>query len=299
MCLKPVCSACVSRVCERSVLFLPQCSLTCGGGVKSRSVKCVLEPQNLCDPVTRPRSTSFCNLQSCSRTRPQPPPPTPGHDPNDLTSNPTPYTPTVSTSHTPTPSVLHKDDQDFILVNNSSVERDTPMGEDEDEGEEGSTDLQQPPDGSPYTPGYDYITEDERQDNMFTIHTPINTKHAPHTRIHPDDTTTTHTLQKTTTKPARTRTITHTLMTTAIPLTINSPTHTVTQREIPKHSHTHNQKILKVQTRTHSPTQTHSVIKKNTHPPRNPSRTKLTKTGSGKNSVAFWVVGNWSEVKMF
>ncbi|KAF4074779.1 hypothetical protein AMELA_G00243040 [Ameiurus melas] len=154
------------------------CSLTCGGGVKSRSVKCVIEPQIRCDPVTRPRSTTFCNLQSCSRTRPQPPTLTPSHDPNDLTSNPTPtpYTPTVSASHTPTPSVLHKDDQEFILVTNNSVVDDTHTGQnqDQDQEEEGSTDLQQPPDGSPYTPGYDYIMEDGRED-VFTLHTPFST----------------------------------------------------------------------------------------------------------------------------
>ncbi|KAF4074761.1 hypothetical protein AMELA_G00243010 [Ameiurus melas] len=155
-----------------------ECSLTCGGGVKSRSVKCVIEPQIRCDPVTRPRSTTFCNLQSCSRTRPQPPTLTPSHDPNDLTSNPTPtpYTPTTSASHTPTPSVLHKDDQEFILVTNSSVVDDTHTGQnqDQDQEEEGSTDLQQPPDGSPYTPGYDYIMEDGRED-VFTLHTPFST----------------------------------------------------------------------------------------------------------------------------
>ncbi|KAK3538849.1 hypothetical protein QTP86_016823 [Hemibagrus guttatus] len=150
------------------------CSLTCGGGVKSRSIKCVTEPQTRCDPVTRPRSTTFCNLQSCSRTRPNPSTPTPAHDPDDLTSAPTPspYTPTVSTSHTPTPSVLHEDDQDFILVNNSSAEDHTHGGEGEDE--EGSTDLRQPPDRSPYTPGYDYITGDDRED-VFTVHTPCST----------------------------------------------------------------------------------------------------------------------------
>lgn len=270
--------------------FLPQCSLTCGGGVKSRSIQCVLEPQVLCDPVTRPRSTTFCNLQSCSRTPPQPR----GHHPDDLTSHPThtptPHTPIPSTSHTPTPSVLHEDDQDFIVVNNSSVERETHTGEDEDEDEEGSTDLQQPPDRSPYTPAYDYILEDER---VFTTHTPVSTIHTPQSTIQPDDTTTTHTLQQ----PDRTRAVTHTHLTTSKPLSTNFPTHSITHRRAYKHSHTHKQKILKVRPRTHSPTQTHTGIMKNKHTPRNPSRTKETKTGSVKNTAAFWVAGNWSEVK--
>lgn len=254
--------------------------------MKSRSVKCVIEPQIRCDPVTQPRSTTFCNLQSCSRTRPRPLTPTAGHNPDDLTltSNPTP---SVSTSHTPTLSVLHEDDQDFIVVNNSSVEDDTHTGEDEDE--DGSTDLQQPPDRSPYTPGYDYIMEDDRED-MFTVHTPVSTIHTPQT--------TTHKLQHTTTKPARTRTVTHTPMTTTKPRTTKAPTHTLTHRITSKNSHTHKQKILKVHMRSHSPTQTHPAIKKNKHIPRNPNRSKVTKTGGGENTVAFWVVGNWSEVQM-
>ncbi|XP_058230683.1 A disintegrin and metalloproteinase with thrombospondin motifs 12 isoform X2 [Hemibagrus wyckioides] len=250
-----------------------QCSLTCGGGVKSRSVKCVTEPQTRCDPVTRPRSTTFCNLQSCSRTKPHP---TPTHDPDDLTSGPTPslYTPTVSTSHTPTPSVLHKDDQDFILVNNSNP---THGGEDEDEDEEGSADLRQPPDRSPYTPGYDYIMGDDRED-MFTAHTPVSTLHTP---TQPDDTTTTtHTLI-TAAEPSRTRTITH---------TINLLTTTASSHRTSNSSPTH-----RGQARSHRRTHTHTVSKKNRHTARNPSRTTVTQTPGGKNTGAFWVVGNWSE----
>lgn len=280
------------------MLFLLQCSLSCGGGVKSRSIKCVLEPQILCDPVTRPRSTTFCNLQSCFRTRPQPPTPTTtlGHDPDVLTSGPmlTPYTPTVST---PTPRLLHKDDQDFILVNNSSVEHGTHTGEDkEKEEEEGSTDLQQPPDRSLYTPGYDYIIEDERED-MFTLHTSVSTIHTPHITVEPDTTTTTHTHEQTPPKPARVRTThnTYTLMSKTTPLSTTASTH----RTTPKNSHTHKQKITQVQERTHSSTHTHSAIKKNKHTPRNTSKTKETRTGSSRNTVAFWVVGNWSEVKIF
>ncbi|XP_053530456.1 A disintegrin and metalloproteinase with thrombospondin motifs 12 isoform X2 [Ictalurus punctatus] len=269
-----------------------ECSLTCGGGVKSRSVKCVIEPQIRCDPVTRPRSTTFCNLQSCSRTRPQPPTLTPGHDPDDLTSNPTPtpYTPTMITSHTPTASVLHEDDQEFILVTNSSVVDDTHTGpnqDQEEEEEEGSTDLQQPPDGSPYTPGYDYIMEDETED-VFTLHTPVSTVHTPRTTTQPAHITTTHTFI-TTTQPART-TITHTFMTTTNPLTTKLSTHTNTHRRTSS-----TPQNLKVQARSHSPTRTHPLMTKNKHTPRNPSRSKLMKTGSGENTVAFWVVGNWSE----
>ncbi|XP_027023678.2 A disintegrin and metalloproteinase with thrombospondin motifs 7 isoform X2 [Tachysurus fulvidraco] len=258
-----------------------QCSLTCGGGVKSRRVKCVMEPQSHCDPITRPRSTTFCNLQSCIRTRPQPLTPTPAHDPDDLTSAPTPspYTPTVSTSHTP--SVLHEDDQDFILVNNSSVEAETHKVEDEhvDEDEEGSSDLQQPTERSLYTPGYDYIMEDERED-MFNVHTPVSTIHTLQTTTQPNDATATHILI-TTTKPAKTRTITHTLLTTTTLLTTKASSKKITHR------------TSKAQVRPHSPPHTHTVRKKNGHTARNPSRT--TETPGSKNTGVFWVVGNWSE----
>ncbi|KAI5101712.1 A disintegrin and metalloproteinase with thrombospondin motifs 12, partial [Silurus meridionalis] len=247
-----------------------QCSLTCGGGVKSRDVKCVLEPQIRCDPVTRPRSTTFCNLQSCSRIRAQPSTPTPEHEPDDLTPTPTPYT-----SHTPTPSVLHRDDQDFILVNKSSVENITHTGEEEEE-EEGSTDLQH---GAAYTPGYDYIMEDEREDG-FTVHTPLSTTHTSHTTVQPD---TTHTFL-TTAKPVRTRTNTH--------IPAKAHTHTNTHRSTSQNPHTHKQKV---QVRSHNPSHTHSAMKKLKHTHRNSSRSKVTKTGRGRSTAAFWVTGNWSE----
>ncbi|KAM9446411.1 A disintegrin and metalloproteinase with thrombospondin motifs 12-like [Clarias gariepinus] len=242
-----------------------ECSLSCGGGVKSRSVSCVTEPQIHCDPVTRPRSTTFCNLQSCFKTRPRPP--TPTRTPDNITSNPTP------TPHTPTPRVLHEDDQDFILVTNSSVKDDT---RDEDEDEEGSTDLQQPPDGPAYTPGYDYIMEDDREDTR-TVHTPLSTIHTPQTTVQPHDMATTHT-HITTTQPARTRMITH----TPARVTTKAPTHTLT------HSRTSKQSILKIRPRSHNPK---VVSKKSKHTPRSPSRSK----GGSKNTGAFWVVGNWSE----
>uniref|UniRef100_A0AAR2LAV3 ADAM metallopeptidase with thrombospondin type 1 motif, 12 n=1 Tax=Pygocentrus nattereri TaxID=42514 RepID=A0AAR2LAV3_PYGNA len=88
-----------------------ECSLSCGGGVKSRTVRCLTEPQVSCDPMTRPRSTTFCNLQSCSsnhRPRPQPQKPTPNVPTHTTRSSPAP-------TRTAAPDVLHEDDQDFIL----------------------------------------------------------------------------------------------------------------------------------------------------------------------------------------
>lgn len=54
-----------------------ECPVTCGGGVRSRTVTCALAPKKTCDPSTKPRSRSLCGLQSCPNTglRRQPGPP--------------------------------------------------------------------------------------------------------------------------------------------------------------------------------------------------------------------------------
>nr|XP_033476478.1 A disintegrin and metalloproteinase with thrombospondin motifs 12 [Epinephelus lanceolatus] len=55
-----------------------ECPVTCGGGVRSRTVTCALSPKKTCDLSTKPRSRSLCALQSCPnsslRRRPGPPP---------------------------------------------------------------------------------------------------------------------------------------------------------------------------------------------------------------------------------
>ncbi|XP_040012246.1 A disintegrin and metalloproteinase with thrombospondin motifs 12 isoform X2 [Xiphias gladius] len=55
-----------------------ECPVTCGGGVRSRTVTCALAPKKTCDLSTKPRSRSLCALQSCPnsslRRRPGPPP---------------------------------------------------------------------------------------------------------------------------------------------------------------------------------------------------------------------------------
>lgn len=55
-----------------------QCPVTCGGGVRSRTVTCTLAPKKTCDLSTKPRTRSLCALQSCPnsglRRRPGPPP---------------------------------------------------------------------------------------------------------------------------------------------------------------------------------------------------------------------------------
>ncbi|KAM4616153.1 A disintegrin and metalloproteinase with thrombospondin motifs 12-like [Polymixia lowei] len=55
-----------------------ECPVTCGGGVRSRTVTCAVAPKETCDLSTKPRSRSLCALQSCPnsglRRRPGPPP---------------------------------------------------------------------------------------------------------------------------------------------------------------------------------------------------------------------------------
>ncbi|TKS78360.1 disintegrin and metalloproteinase with thrombospondin motifs 12 [Collichthys lucidus] len=55
-----------------------ECPVTCGGGVRSRTVTCTLAPKKPCDLSTKPRTRSLCALQSCPnsglRRRPGPPP---------------------------------------------------------------------------------------------------------------------------------------------------------------------------------------------------------------------------------
>lgn len=42
-----------------------QCPVTCGGGVRSRTVTCAVAAKKTCDPATKPRSRSLCALLSC------------------------------------------------------------------------------------------------------------------------------------------------------------------------------------------------------------------------------------------
>nr|XP_040051232.1 A disintegrin and metalloproteinase with thrombospondin motifs 12 isoform X2 [Gasterosteus aculeatus aculeatus]XP_040051233.1 A disintegrin and metalloproteinase with thrombospondin motifs 12 isoform X3 [Gasterosteus aculeatus aculeatus] len=55
-----------------------ECPITCGGGVRSRTVTCALAPGKTCDVLSKPRSRSLCALQSCPnsslRRRPGPAP---------------------------------------------------------------------------------------------------------------------------------------------------------------------------------------------------------------------------------
>ncbi|XP_030647560.1 A disintegrin and metalloproteinase with thrombospondin motifs 12-like [Chanos chanos] len=111
-----------------------ECSLPCGGGVKSRIVMCVSDS---CDPGTRPRSTVFCNLQSCSSHRRIGPPfrprprklfphiPTQGPGLYPVTTLPPKSPVTLKTSVTSllnTPTASHlvvEDERDYIVIRNT------------------------------------------------------------------------------------------------------------------------------------------------------------------------------------
>ncbi|XP_066510062.1 A disintegrin and metalloproteinase with thrombospondin motifs 12-like [Hoplias malabaricus] len=266
-----------------------ECSLSCGGGVKSRAVRCLTEPQVACDPVTRPRSTTFCNLQSCSsihRPRPQPQSPTP-----------TIITPTTATSpaptHTTAPDLFHEDDKDFILVKNSGTEdpqhTTTPLPVSEEE--EGSAGTQSADEGSRYTPGYDYIMEEDNRKIVFTSKTHMYTSltTTKPAKIPPFTPT-----LKTTTRSHSTAANTHTLLSTETPPDTHTKVTIATHVDHPHNSHRHKTSTVpKTTPDLHSHTHSHPrKILKKTHTLRSPSNIKNT---PGPSAAAFWVVGNWSE----
>ncbi|XP_029961195.1 A disintegrin and metalloproteinase with thrombospondin motifs 12-like [Salarias fasciatus] len=177
---------------EWSVSGWEDCPVTCGGGVRSRTVTCSLAPKSTCDLSTKPRSRSLCGLQSCPnsslRRRPgsvpkyrriDPPkvastkrPASPARTPETTTATATPTrkkitikaATTVSTSTTvfpSTPETINSDDYEYtdvrknVPTESDSSEKDGKAEEEREEAEEGST-----PNAVMYTPGYDYVVEE-------------------------------------------------------------------------------------------------------------------------------------------
>ncbi|XP_055079982.1 A disintegrin and metalloproteinase with thrombospondin motifs 7 [Periophthalmus magnuspinnatus] len=187
------------------------CPVTCGGGVRSRTVTCALAPKKTCDMSIKPRSRSLCALQSCPnpslRRRPGPPPkyrriyppkrqPT---KPSDLTSTwfpstttstaaPTVYSPTTrqSTLFNSTTSVFNADilDHEFnvvrtekgrhLILTKKSKKTENTRNKMQEEEEEGST-----PNVGMYTPGYDYITEDRTEEEIIDLDVKTTTEAKP------------------------------------------------------------------------------------------------------------------------
>ncbi|XP_067263336.1 A disintegrin and metalloproteinase with thrombospondin motifs 12 [Chanodichthys erythropterus] len=306
-----------------------ECSLSCDGGIKSRTVKCVAKQPSLCSPSSRPRSTILCNLQSCSssnrwtsspfrpRFRPRVPPKIPTQAPRTQTpgysttiippNTSTPIPKHTNTSPTSTTSdIIHEDDRDFILVKDDNkdnggqgaVPTNTKvLGALEDE--EGSTDLQPP--NKTTQMGYDYIVEDPtgeeraRDDNMYTS-------------------TPTSTVRPTTTQaPVHTNTGTIKPTTTSRTQYIDLTTHQCTKTSPYKLNTTPNPKVP----HTQSPQvtlPTVKILRKASQTPKGPNKGKTPKAVRQRPETAtstddygnlnardpvsrsaFWEVGNWSD----
>ncbi|KAF7659159.1 hypothetical protein LDENG_00002420 [Lucifuga dentata] len=177
-----------------------ECPVTCGGGVRSRTVTCGLAPKRTCDLSTKPRSRSLCGLQSCPnsslRRRPGPPPkyrrifPTksyPTKHPVSPTRVPTSTTVTATTTAATTEdttattslSTLDTNDYEFDVIvrrNQNTEEKggnvySTKVISTEEERnatdveKEDAEEKEEEEDGSTpnilmYTPAYDYVVEE-------------------------------------------------------------------------------------------------------------------------------------------
>lgn len=184
-----------------------QCPVTCGGGVRSRTVMCAVSAKKTCDLSTKPRSRSLCALQSCPNSGLQR---RPGHPPkyrriyppkNQPTRHPLPSTwapRSTATSATPTSSVtvmkttteestasnskttiseIADADNEFSihLRKNDKLGKGFPSKADDskderEEEEDGST-----PNMVGYTPGYDYVVEDRMTEEEGIIDLDVTT----------------------------------------------------------------------------------------------------------------------------
>ncbi|KAM8961416.1 A disintegrin and metalloproteinase with thrombospondin motifs 12 [Pelodytes ibericus] len=52
-----------------------ECSVTCGGGIRTRNVTCSKNSNEPCEASKKPNSKALCGLQQCSLTKKAPPPP--------------------------------------------------------------------------------------------------------------------------------------------------------------------------------------------------------------------------------
>ncbi|XP_061623007.1 A disintegrin and metalloproteinase with thrombospondin motifs 12 [Phyllopteryx taeniolatus] len=152
------------------------CPVTCGGGVRSRTVTCALAPQKTCDLATKPRTRSLCGLQSCPSSslqrRPGPPPKYRRIYPPKR--NPTkPFFPTgatTSTSATATTTTAYSTYKIPTLDHDNDPSQATPEAEERVDSEEGST-----PNVVMNVPGYDYVTEERTREEEGIIDLDVGT----------------------------------------------------------------------------------------------------------------------------
>ncbi|XP_024131885.1 A disintegrin and metalloproteinase with thrombospondin motifs 12 isoform X1 [Oryzias melastigma] len=176
---------------EWAVSSWEECSVSCGGGVRSRNVTCTLKPRNPCNAATKPRSRSLCALQNCPNSslhRKLPmsrrilPPKTPPSKHPRTTVAPTstkkaatfiPKTTSLPNVEPTTPEIIDADDYDFSvgagktenpknLTKSNIIKKQKKVTIIEDDNlEEGST-----PTMLMYTAGYDYVVEDKTGGNI-------------------------------------------------------------------------------------------------------------------------------------
>ncbi|XP_072288880.1 A disintegrin and metalloproteinase with thrombospondin motifs 12-like [Eucyclogobius newberryi] len=182
-----------------------ECPVTCGGGVRSRTVTCALTPKKSCDVSAKPRSRSLCGLQSCPnpglRRRPGPPPkyrrlyppkrqptePSSTWFPTTITSTaaPTVYSPTTrqttlfnsttSTWNTSVPNITDTLDNESDVVRTKKERYPIPKrSKNEKNTEHSRNEMQEEEEeGSTsnvlYTTGYDYIVEDGTEEEIIDL----------------------------------------------------------------------------------------------------------------------------------
>lgn len=285
---------------------ISQCSLSCEGGVKTRTVKCVAKRPGLCDPANRPRSTILCNLQSCSsnhkwtgssfipRFRPRVPPKLSTTPPNPTTI--TDYM-TQTSAPTATSDFIHEEDQDFIWVKKTEDDGGHGgVGTKISEEEEGSTNLQTP--DKSYTPGYDYIVgEEEREDNIIPTRTPSSVQTPARTHLYTTTVTSPeHANVHTTTQATKTH------QTAATPALSFSKWELKPTSSYNLKTNSTTRKTLKILRQTSNATRD---LNRDLKVPKQRLETIIRSGHYGNLNApdpvgrnAFWEVGNWSDVRM-
>ncbi|XP_028269800.1 A disintegrin and metalloproteinase with thrombospondin motifs 12-like [Parambassis ranga] len=194
---------------EWAVSTWEECPVTCGGGVRSRTVTCALAPQKTCDLSTKPRSRSLCALQSCPKSslRRQPgappkyrrvyPPKTNSTmhprstTPMSTTATAAPtaavtvrrkasttetttaFIPTTTSPSTSMTTVIDADNYEFnkmVSKKEDETKSSSVEKDEQEEVEEGST-----PNVVMYTPGYDYVVEDRTTEEETIIDLDVTT----------------------------------------------------------------------------------------------------------------------------